>query len=339
MYCNATLKIGGIMDRVMTDDDGEVVLREAQGPGYEAGPAVVATGPATLDAALRRERNFTIEGRGEEVPAPRQAVGRDFVAGTVEEVRREADRSRREAADATGRSHSSMEVLEERLRETLAPMIGQNITPETAVEINRRIDETLDARPANDMLLTYDMDIRQHLDNAIADEIVNDARTQLLNALEVPAQYHNAGTPNYAQPGVERVGYYHVGEPEPTTTATTTTTTAGTYVTPGINVRQDDITYFRADTHTPQAYADPVPPQGVPVGVDWAQLTAPQLIIPPTEYYCPQCERNITNTFTISLHVDAAGNEEKYQWCSRCLCKALHQLVPKVRPYQHTVRT
>lgn len=51
-----------------------------------------------------------------------------------------------------------------------------------------------------------------------------------------------------------------------------------------------------------------------------------------TKYFCPSCEREVTSSFSFVIKEENDEQEDRYDFCSRCLAKALHQMVPKLRP-------
>lgn len=259
------------MDREMRNDGGEVVAREAEGPGYASGEAVVATGTQSLDEALHRQRgNFTIEGRGEEIPAPPQRQVEPFV---LPETRNETERllreARREMADATGEFMSANDVL---LNQRTLP------THDEAEEIMRDLLQEETRRNHERR--------RQELDRQVDETLANIREAPMI------------------EPAVTTT------QADATTWTLTTDTGTGTVWTPA---------QLGEFVIHPTPAVDPL-------------LQA----VETRSYYCPQCDQNVTSTFKIALNHDERGGEHEYRWCAKCLCRALHQLVPLVRPARET---
>jgi hypothetical protein len=77
--------------------------------------------------------------------------------------------------------------------------------------------------------------------------------------------------------------------------------------------------------------AYPTPP--VPVQIPMNNTT---INFEPSKYFCPACEREITSKFSFVIK-NGDEPEERFDFCSKCLAHAIHQLVPKLRPIETDV--
>jgi hypothetical protein len=61
-------------------------------------------------------------------------------------------------------------------------------------------------------------------------------------------------------------------------------------------------------------------------------ITDTRAPLSPQKYHCPSCNKTVTSKFCFVWKEDDEAEENRYEFCSRCLAHAIHQLVPKLRP-------